>query len=57
MTNVAARNEAYAEEGCQYRSRLEDYLEWLVGEGAYEEFRDSHYGTPEYYALVASLAA
>jgi hypothetical protein len=38
-------------------SWLEDYLERLEGKEAYREFQDSHGGTPEYYALVASLAA
>lgn len=36
---------------------LEDYLERLEGKDAYREFQERCYGTSEYYALAASLAA
>ena len=58
MTNPAACNQTYAEENeCRYYSWLEDYFERLEGKEAYREFQDCYCGTPEYYALVASLAA
>ncbi len=59
MTNAPARDQTQAteEEGHHCYSWLEDYLERLEGKEAYREFQDSHGGTPEYYALVASLAA
>jgi hypothetical protein len=62
MTDATDRDTAYddAEEGGRdYRSQLEGYLESLLGEEAHGEFRDSRRGTttPEYCALVASLAA
>jgi hypothetical protein len=58
MLNTAASEKTYAaEEEHPYYSWLEDYLERLEGKEAYREFQDSHGGTPEYYALVASLAA
>ncbi len=58
MTNTPACDQTYAEEHkCRYYSWLEDYLERLEGKEAYREFQASHGGTPEYYALVASLAA
>jgi hypothetical protein len=56
MTDATDRDQPYdAEGGHDYRSRLEGYLESLLGEEAYGEFRDSRHGTPEYCALVASL--
>ena len=57
MTNVAARDKIHAEERCGCYSWLEDYLERLEGKEAYREFQERYYDTPEYYALVASLAA
>ena len=57
MTNVAACDKTHAGEGRHYYSWLEDYLERLEGKEAYREFQERYYGTPEYYALVASLAA
>jgi hypothetical protein len=36
---------------------LEDCLERLEGKDAYRGFQERYYGTPEYYTLVASLAA
>jgi len=57
MTEAADRDQTHdAEGGRIYRSRLDGYLEPLLGEEAYGEVRDSHHGTPEYCALVASLA-
>ncbi len=57
MTNLAAYdNTSYAqEERCCYYSWIEDYLDRLAGKEAYREFQEHH--LPEYYALVASLAA
>jgi len=40
-----------------YSSWLENYLEHLEGKEAYLRFQERYYSTPEYYALVASLAA
>jgi hypothetical protein len=40
-----------------YYTWLEDYLERLVGKDAHREFQERYYGTPEYYTMVASLAA
>jgi hypothetical protein len=57
MTNVAACDTAYSEERCHYYSWLEDYLERLEGKEAYREFQERRSDAPEYYALVASLAA
>ena len=57
MTNVAACDKIHAEEGCHYYSWLEDYLERLEGKEAYREFQERRYDDPEYYALIASLAA
>jgi hypothetical protein len=57
MTNVAACEKTHAEEGCHRYSWLEDYLERLEGKEAYREFQERRYNDPEYYALVASLAA
>jgi hypothetical protein len=57
MTNLAVRNKLYNGEECQYYSWLEDYLERLEGKDAYREFQERSYDDPEYYALVASLAA
>lgn len=55
MTKVAVKT--HAEEKCRYYSWLEDYLERLEGKEAYREFQERRYDDPEYYALVASLAA
>lgn len=57
MTNTAACDSTRAEEGCRRYSWLEDYLERLEGKEAYREFQERYYDTPEYCALVASLAA
>jgi hypothetical protein len=58
MTNTAVRAKTRAEENeYRYYTWLEDYLERLEGKEAYREFQDCYYGTPAYYALVASLAA
>jgi hypothetical protein len=57
MTNLAVREKLYNAEECQYYSWLEDYLERLEGKDAYREFQERTYDDPEYYALVASLAA
>jgi hypothetical protein len=57
MTNVAACDKIHAGEGCRYYSWLEDYLERLEGKEAYREFQERRSDAPEYYALVASLAA
>ena len=57
MTNVAAYDKTHAEEGSHYYSWLEDYLERLEGKEAYREFQERCCDDPEYYTLVASLAA
>jgi len=57
MTEAADRDQTHDAEGERdYRSRPDGYLESLLGEEAYGKVRDSHHGTPEYCALVASLA-
>lgn len=61
MGNMAPRSETMPcdtrlEEERSY-TWLEGYLERLDGKDAYREFQERFYGTPEYYALVASLAA
>ena len=57
MTNVAVYDKTHAEEGSHYYSWLEDYLERLEGKEAYREFQERCCEDPEYYTLVASLAA
>jgi hypothetical protein len=57
MTNVAACDKAHAGEERHYYSWLEDYLERLEGKEAYREFQERSSADPEYYALVASVAA
>jgi hypothetical protein len=59
MTNTTAACEKTpaAEERHHYYTWLEDYLERLEGKEAFRAFQDSHGSMPEYYALVASLAA
>ena len=57
MTNVAACDKTHAGEGRHYYSWLEDYLERLEGKEAYRTFQDHRYEDPDYYVLVASLAA
>ena len=58
MTNIAVCDETLVvEEKCWYYSCLEDYLEQLEGKGAYREFQERNSDEPEYYMLVASLAA
>ncbi len=49
---------AYHAEGERhYYTWLEDCLERLAGKDEHREFQERYYGTPEYYRLVASLAA
>jgi hypothetical protein len=59
MTNLAAADDKThaVEEKCRYYSWLEGYLERLEGKEAYSEFQERCIEDPEYYALVASLAA
>jgi hypothetical protein len=57
MANVAACDKTHAGEGRHYYSWLEDYLERLEGKEAYREFQERSSADPEYYALVASVAA
>jgi len=57
MTNAAAYDKTRTEEAHYCYSWLEDYLEVLEGKEAYRLFQEGQNGTPEYYALVASLAA
>ena len=59
MTNTTAayENKIHAEEERHCYSWLEDYLERLEGKEAFRAFQDSSCSRPEYYALVASLAA
>jgi hypothetical protein len=57
MTNLAVGDKHHNTEEYQYYSWLEDYLERLDGKDAYREFQERTYDDPEYYALVASLAA
>ena len=59
MTDATDRDQSHdAEEGRDYRWRLDGYPGALLGEEAHGVFRDSRHGTttPEYCALVASLA-
>jgi hypothetical protein len=57
MTNIAVGDMLHNGEEWQYYSWLEDYLERLDGKEAYRNFQECSYADPEYYALVASLAA
>ncbi len=57
MSNLAACDKTHAEGKCWYYSWLEDYLERLEGKEAYRAFQERCCDDPEYYALVASLAA
>ncbi len=57
MTNAAVRDKLHAGDECRYYSWLEDYLERLEGKEAYRAFQEWSCDDPEYYALVASLAA
>ena len=54
---VASDKFTAEEERRCYYSWLENYLEQLEGKEAYLRFQERYYSTPEYYALVASLAA
>jgi hypothetical protein len=56
-TTAACEKKTHAEEERHYYSWLEDYLERLEGKEAFRAFQDSYGSMPEYYALVASLAA
>ena len=60
MGNVAAAAAAAVTGSGEEERRsswLKEYLEGLGGQDAYREFQERYYGTPEYYELVASLAA
>jgi hypothetical protein len=58
MMNIAVCDAIHAlEEKCRYYSCLADYLEGLEGKEAYRDLQERSYDDPEYYALVASLAA
>jgi hypothetical protein len=58
MTNTtAACEKTNVQEERHYYSWLEDYLERLENKEAFRAFQDCQGSTPEYYALVASLAA
>jgi hypothetical protein len=54
---TAYDEDAHDTEGECHYTWLEDYLERLAGKDDYREFRERYYGTPEYYTMVASLAA
>jgi hypothetical protein len=54
---IVASDKSSAEEDRRcYYSWLENYLKQLEGKEAYIQFQERYYSTPEYYALVASLA-
>jgi hypothetical protein len=55
MADAANRNNTLAEDECSYQLWLEGYLEQLEGKVAWEEFRERHFDTPEYYELVLAL--
>ena len=57
MTNTSAYDNTYAqeEERDSYYTRIEAYLERLEGKAVCKELKERT--LPEYYALVASLAA
>ena len=58
MSNAATCGKIHSgAEKWRYYSWLEDYLERLEGKEAYRTFQDHHYEDPDYYVLVASLAA
>lgn len=57
MTNEAAYGKIHTGDERPCYTWLEDYLERLDGKDAYREFQEYLYTTPEYHALVASLAA
>lgn len=58
MANIAVCDQLdTVEEKCRYYSCLADYLERLEGKEAYRDFQERRSDDPEYYALVASLAA
>lgn len=57
MTNEAACDKIHTGDKRPCYSWLEDYLERLDGKDAYRAFQEDLYNTPEYHALVASLAA
>ena len=57
MTDITTHEKALPGEKHRTYSWLEDYLERLEGKEAFRAFQDSSCSTPEYYALVASLAA
>ena len=55
-SDTTAYEDAPAEGERQY-TWLEDYLERFGDKDAHREFQERYYGTPEYYSMVASLAA
>ena len=63
MENVAsgsdttAYEDAHDAEGERHYTWLEDYLARLGGKDEHRVFQERYYGTPEYYTMVASLAA
>ena len=62
MGSVAQGNDttAYEDphtEGESLYTWLEDYLDRLAGKDDFRAFQEHHYGTPEYYMMVASFAA
>jgi hypothetical protein len=56
-SDTTAYEDAHDAEGEGNYTWLEDYLERLAGKDAHREFQERYYGTPEYYTMVASLAA
>jgi hypothetical protein len=56
-SNAAVYDQAHPEQKCRSYSWLEDYLVRLNGKDAYREFQERCCHDPEYYTLVASLAA
>ena len=57
MTNTTTAYEYTSTQEAFPYTWLEDYLERLEGKEAFRAFQDSSCSRPEYYALVASLAA
>jgi hypothetical protein len=56
-SDTTAYEDAHAEGERHYTTWLEYYLERLGGKDDHREFQERYYGTPEYYSMVASLAA
>jgi hypothetical protein len=57
MTNTTTAYEGTSTQEAFSYTWLEDYLERLEGKEAFRAFQDRYGSMPEYYALVASLAA